>query len=62
MEANTVLTEQLRTNKKLLTLSSKGSDLISMYEDMVENGYDRLTEPRQYQVYENFELKLMKKT
>ncbi len=62
MEAKTVLTEQLRTNKKVLTLSSKGSDLISMYEDMVENGYERLTGPRQHQVYENFELKLMKKT
>ena len=45
-----------------LCLSEKGNALILMYEKMVKNGYDKLDNSKVDIAYEDFELKLMKKT
>ena len=48
--------------KEKLKFSDKGHRLIRMYEKMVVNGYDRVSQPKIQVVYEDFELRLMKKT
>ncbi len=45
-----------------LNLSEKGCKLIAMYETMAIEGYNRVSQPRVEVAYEDFELKLMKKT
>ena len=45
-----------------LNLSEKGCKLIAMYETMAIEGYSRLSQPKVEVAYQDFELKLMKKT
>ena len=62
MGSRAVLNQKSTMKKKEMAFSDKGGKLISMYEDMAKNGYDRVSQPRVDEAYKDFELKLMKKT
>ena len=40
-----------------LDFSEKGKKLIHMYEDMANNGYNRVSQPKVEVAYQDFELK-----
>lgn len=52
----------IKNEAKNFSLSDKGSKLISMYENMANEGYTGVSQKKIEVAYEDFELKLMKKT